>query len=168
MSGQLIGQRMPLSCPQEVGGLPTMGLIREVFEMGAELEGQGRAHQPYWPCPIITGVVEPPRAWMHEQSFRPEWRSQLIPAPTEWKLLRGTAPFTKPHPRQQVGEYQGPVITAQEVPLPPAQSQEGKLILIAAGFVGPQTGEEEDQELFICTEDKEEKCRLLLRTSLPR
>ena len=48
-----------------------------------------------------------------------------------------------------MGKHQGPVITAQEVPSPPAQRQEGEVLLVCPALSKTQAVEEEGQEALI-------------------
>lgn len=144
-SCQLIGQRVLLSVPEEVRGRSRLALLRRVNKERAELDGQSRAHQADAPRALRAGVIHPSAARVHVQRLGPEGDGQLLCAAAVRQLLL----LLLVGGLQQVGEDHGSVVAAQEVPLPPAQRQEGEVVLVAAALIQPQTAEEEDQELFV-------------------
>lgn len=144
-SCQLIGQRVLLSSPQKVWRLSRLAGLWRVNKERTEFDGQSGPNQPDSPHPLQAGVIDPPAGGMHIQRLRAERDGKLLPSAAEGQqlLISSKSPRAS-RALQQVCENHGPVVAAQEVPLPAAHRQEGEVLLITPALVWPQPAEEED------------------------
>lgn len=141
---------MLLSPPEKVRRLSRLTVLLSINEERAELDGQSRPDQADPASALRAGVVNPSADGMHVQRLRAERDGQLLrPAAVRQQLLVSRGSRLPRGTLQQVGEDDGTVIAAQEVPLPATQGQEGEVLLVSTALIGPQPTEEEDQELFI-------------------